>query len=109
MPKHRKYSYELKLSAVQDFLQAGLAKAEIMEKYGIASKSPLDSWIRAYRDQGPDALRPKPKGRPKATPAVYATREEELEVRVRELELELEIQKRINALADEIEQRRCRS
>lgn len=33
----------------------------------------------------------------------FSSREEELEARVRELGLELEIQKRINALADEIE------
>ena len=54
----------------------------------------------------PDALLPKPKGRPKKTEPVFASREEELEARVRELELELEIQKRINALAEEIERKR---
>ena len=35
-----------------------------MKKYGIASLSPLNSWVRKYREGGPEALRPKPKGRP---------------------------------------------
>ena len=103
---HKKYDFELKLAAVKDFLENGLTKPQIMEKYGIASLNPLVQWIRAYRDGGEEALRAKPKGRPRKTPPVYATREEELEARIRELELELEIQKRINALIDEIERKR---
>ena len=67
---------------------------------------PLERWCSAYREGGPDALLPKPKGRPrKPGKPAYASREEELEARVRELELELEIQKRINALADGLEPR----
>lgn len=109
MTKHKTYSPEVKAAAARDFLENGLSKVEIMRKHGITSKSALDSWVRLYRERGPEALEPKPKGRPRSRPVVYATREEELEARVRELELELEIQKRINALADEIEQRRRRS
>lgn len=103
---HKKYDFSLKLAAVKDFLENGLTKPEIMEKYGIASMNPLVQWIRAYRDGGEEALHAKPKGRPRKTPPVYATREEELEAKIRELELELEIQKRINALIDEIERKR---
>ncbi len=103
---HKQYSFELKLAAVHDFLDNGLTRSEVMEKYGIASLNPLNSWIRAYREEGEEALKAKPKGRPrKPERPVYATREEELEARVRELELELEIQKRINALADGIERK----
>ena len=103
---HKKYSHELKVAAARDVVEAGVAKPEVMAKYGIASLTPLESWCRAYRKGGPDALLPKPKGRrPKPDKPAYATREEELEARVRELELELEIQKRINALADEIGRR----
>lgn len=98
---HRKYSHELKVQAARDIVDAGMTKVEVMSKYGIASLSPLERWVRSYREGGPDALLPKPKGRPqKPESPVYASREEELEARVRELELELEIQKRINALAD---------
>ena len=104
--RHNTYTQEQKLEAVRLFLEDGVPKPQIMERIGIKSKAPLDRWIRDYRTGGAGALAPKPKGRrPKAAPA-YATREEELEARVRELELELEIQKRINALIDEIERRR---
>jgi len=103
---HKKYSHELKVAAARDVVENGATKPETMEKYGIASLTPLERWCRAYREGGADALLPKPKGRPRkpGRPA-YASREEELEARVRELELELEIQKRINALADEVERR----
>lgn len=105
--KQMNYSHDLKISAVRDFLEGGLSKPEIMEKYGILSHTPLESWIRKYREGGPEALAPKPKGRRrKQVPPVYASREEELQARVQELELELALQKRINALADEIAQRR---
>ena len=104
--KHKEYSHETKVAAARDVVELGASKPQTMEKYGIVSLSPLDSWCRAYREGGPEALLPKAKGRPRKTGApAYASREEELEARVRELELELEIQKRINALADEIERR----
>ena len=100
---HKKYSHELKVAAARDVVEGGMARADVMARYGIASLTPLKNWCRAYREGGPDALLPRPKGRPRKPEApVYASREEELEARVRELELELEIQKRINALADEI-------
>ena len=103
---HKKYSHELKVAAARDVVEGGMAKADAMAKYGIASLTSLGNWCRAYREGGADALKPKPKGRPrKPERLVYASREEELEARVRELELELEIQKRINALADEIERK----
>lgn len=83
-----------------------MTKPEAMESYGLKSKTQIDTWCRLYREGGPDALLPKPKGRPKKAEPVFSSREEELEARVRELELELEIQKRINALAEGIERRR---
>lgn len=59
------YDYETKLSAVLDHVEHGLTKAEVMARYGIASLAPLERWCREYRAGGPDALRPRPKGRPK--------------------------------------------
>lgn len=97
----RTYSQELKIAAVRDFLEQGVSKPEIMEKYGIRSLSPLVKWIHLYREGGPDALAPKTRGRRRRqAPLVFESREEELLARIQELELELAIQKRINALAD---------
>ena len=99
--ENRTYSQELKIAAVRDFLEEGVSKPAIMEKYGVLSLSPLVKWIGLYREGGPDALAPKPKGRRRrAVPPVFESREEELQARIQELELELAIQKRINALAD---------
>ena len=67
-----------------------MTKPEAMESYGLKSKTQIDTWCRLYREGGPDALLPKPKGRPKKAEPVFSSREEELEARVRELELELE-------------------
>ena len=74
--KHAAYSFE--------------TKPEAMAKFGIASPSSLKKWLKAYREEGPEALRPKPKGRPKGSgsPAKEMTREQELERRVRKLEAE---------------------
>ena len=59
----------------------GLTVADVMAKYGIASIAPLNRWCRDYRTGGEEALRPKPKGRPKGVkskPKPKPTREHEL-------------------------------
>ena len=74
-----------------------MGKPEAMAAFGIASRTPLDSWCRLYREGGADALRPKPKGRPKGSAAQSApkTREQELEARVRRLEAEKRLLKKV--------------
>lgn len=88
--KHTVYSFETKLAAVMAVVDEGMTKPEAMARFGIASTSSFKKWLKAYREGGPEALRPKPKGRPKgsASPAGEATREQELERRVRKLEAE---------------------
>lgn len=104
--EHRTYSHALKVNAAKAVIEGEMTKPEAMAAYGPKSKTQIDTWCRLYREGGADALIPKQKGRPKKSEVYFASREEELEARVRELELELEIQKRINALADEIERGR---
>lgn len=84
---HRKYDFETKLAAASAVVDSGMAKPDAMKRFGIASIGPLNLWCRAYREGGAEALRPKPKGRPKAAPAPK-TREEELERRIAKLEAE---------------------
>ena len=104
--KHRTYPHDLKVEAAKSVVEGRMTKLEAMEAYGLKSRTQIDTWCRLYREGGPDALLPKPKGRPKKGEPVYSSREEELEARVRELELENEILKRFNALAEDIERRR---
>ena len=96
MGKARSYDWETKVAAASAVVDSGRAKPEVMREFGIASKSPLDSWCRKYRECGAEALRPKPKGRPKG--AVPPTREEELEERVRKLEAQVAYLKKSIAL-----------
>ena len=97
---HRVYDYETKLAAARDHVDGGMTMAEVMERHGIASIGPLQKWFRAYREGGPDALRPKPKGRPPGSGGKHAakTREQELEERVRYLEAENAYLKKCRAL-----------
>lgn len=60
------YSFETKMAAAKAVADEGMTVPEAMARFGIASTSPLQKWLRAYREEGPEALRPKPKGRPKA-------------------------------------------
>ena len=68
--------------------------------FGIASATPLKQWCRLYREGGAQALKPKPKGRPKGlgVGAVPPTREEELTERVRKLEAQVAYLKKSIAL-----------
>ena len=63
--KRTAYSFETKLAAVRAVVDEGMTKPEAMAKLGIASPSSFKKWLRAYREEGPEALRPKPKGRPR--------------------------------------------
>ena len=57
----------------------------------------MKQWCRLYREGGAQALKPKPKGRPKGSVrAVPPTREEELEERVRKLEAQVAYLKKID-------------
>lgn len=106
--KKSTYSFELKLAAAREVTDGGMTKPEAMAKYGIASSSSLDRWLKAYREGGPEALRPRPKGRPRKEGAPPPTREEELERRIRKLEAENAYLKKSIALKAEKRSRTAR-
>ena len=94
--KRAKYDYETKVAAARAVVDGGMSKPEAMVRFSIASATPLKKWCRLYREGGAQALKPKPKGRPKG--AVPPTREEELEERVRKLEAQVAYLKKSIAL-----------
>ena len=98
--KHTRYNYETKVAAAKAVVDGGMSKPEAMVHFGIASATPLKQWCRLYRQGGAQALKPKPKGRPKGlgVGAVPPTREEELEERVRKLEAQVAYLKKSIAL-----------
>ena len=88
--KRAKYDYETKVAAARAVVDGGMSKPEAMVRFGIASATSLKKWCRLYREGGAQALKPKPKGRPKGSVrAVPPTREEELAERVRKLEAQV--------------------
>ncbi|WP_291450862.1 transposase [Actinomyces sp. ICM47] len=88
--KQTRYDYETKVAAARAVVDGGMSKPEAMVRFGIASATPLKQWCRLYREGGAQALKPKPKGRPKGSVrAVLPTCEEELQVRVRKLEAQV--------------------
>lgn len=90
------YDYETKVAAARAVVDGGMSKPEAMVRFGIASATSLKKWCRLYREGGAQALKPKPKGRPKG--AVPPTREEELQERVRKLEAQVAYLKKSIAL-----------
>ena len=98
--KHTRYDYETKVAAARAVVDGGMSKPEAMVRFGIASSTPLKQWCRLYRQGGAQALKPKPKGRPKGlgVRALPPTREEELEERVRKLEAQVAYLKKSIAL-----------
>ena len=70
-----------KVAAARAVIEDGMTKAEAMAEFKIMSLSPLKSWCKLYRTDGAEALKPKPKGRPKGSKSKpqKRTREQELE------------------------------
>ncbi|RYN12175.1 transposase [Bifidobacterium animalis subsp. animalis] len=77
----RTYDYETKLAVVRAHVDEGAPAPEIARRYGISTVELLGKWCRAYREGGAEALRPRPKGRPKGAcnKAKPLTREQEFE------------------------------
>jgi transposase len=77
-PTRQAYSFEFKLALVERFI-AGETAPDLAAEVGLSSPVLLKTWARAYRREGADALRPKPKGRPKAPDAPPSAEMPELE------------------------------
>ena len=97
---HTRYGWETKVAAASAVVDGGRPKPEVMAELGIVSLAPLKAWCRAWREGGAEALRPRPKGRPRGSgpEAAPKTREQELEERVRRLEAEVAYLKKLRAL-----------
>ncbi|MFD7155434.1 helix-turn-helix domain-containing protein [Kribbella sp. NPDC059898] len=66
-PTKRSYSFEFKLAVVERFL-AGEPVTVLAAEYELSSPQLVKAWVRVYRRDGADGLRPKPKGRPRKDP-----------------------------------------
>ena len=64
--KNKNYSFQFKLSVVQLYLTSEVSYQELALSQGINNPSLITRWVNDFRIAGPDALRPKKKGRKKA-------------------------------------------
>ena len=100
--KQARYTHEQRVAAASAVVDGGMSKPDAMREFGIMSLSPLERWCRLYREGGAEALRPKPKGRPRGSGSRPRglTREQELEERCRRLEAEVAYLKKLRALVE---------
>jgi transposase-like protein len=63
-PTKRAYPFEFKLALVERYI-AGETAQDLAAEAGLPSSGLLKNWAGAYRRDGTDALRPKPKGKPR--------------------------------------------
>lgn len=63
-PSKRSFSFEFKLDVVRRLLAGEATPSELAREHGLSSPKLVENWARAYRREGQDALRPKPRGRP---------------------------------------------
>ena len=59
------YSFEFKLHVVELYLSSEVSCQELALSQGICNHALISKWVNDYRIAGPDALRPKRKGRKK--------------------------------------------
>ena len=87
-PIKQQYSFEVKKEVVQRYL-AGETKMDLAREFGLSSDRLVEVWSRKWRKDGDEALRPKPKGRPRGSskPKVL-TEEEKLRRQVERVEAE---------------------
>ena len=78
--KNKKYSEEVKLKAVQDYLNGGGSLREICKKYGILEKKSLREWIMCYNGHREYKERSFAKGDIYMTKGRKTTQEERAEI-----------------------------
>jgi len=71
------YPKEMKLRAIEMFLEEGKTYNQIKEEFGLKSKDRVKVWVRQYRQEGIAAFN-KPKGRPRKSPENAQTEIERL-------------------------------
>ena len=63
--QNKNYSFQFKLSVVELYLSSEVSYQELALSQGINNPSLITRWVNDFRIAGPDALRPKKKGRKK--------------------------------------------
>ena len=68
--KNEEYTFEYKLHVVELYLSSEVSYQELAKQEGFNNPSILSKWVNDFLIAGPDALRPKKKGRKKALDSI---------------------------------------
>ncbi|GAV98594.1 transposase [Corynebacterium glutamicum] len=100
-PTKQQYSFEVKKEIVERYL-AGETAMDLAREFQLSSDQLVKGWAVKWRKGGDEALKPKPKGRPKspAKPAAL-TEEDKLRRRVEQLEAENAYLKKLRDLRNQ--------
>lgn len=100
-PAKQQYSFEIKKEVVQRHL-AGETRMDLAREFGLSSDQLVKGWVVKWRKGGDEALKPKPKGRPKGSAAPKRlTEEERLRRQVERLEAENAYLKKLRDLRNQ--------
>ena len=64
--QNKNYSFQFKLSVVELYLSSEVSYQELALSQGINNPALIATWVNNFRTAGPDALKPKKKGRKKS-------------------------------------------
>lgn len=100
-PNKQNYSFETKKEVVERHL-AGESRMNLAREFNLSSDQLVKDWVMKWRKGGDEALRPKPKGRPKGSAAPKRlTEEEQLRRQVARLEAENAYLKKLRDLRNQ--------
>ena len=100
-PYKQHYSFEVKKEVVERYL-AGESRMDLARQFDLASDQLVKDWAVKWRKGGDEALRPKPKGRPKgAGKPKRLTEEDQLRRQVARLEAENAYLKKLRDLRNQ--------
>ena len=100
-PTKQQHSFEIKKMVVERHL-AGETKMDLAREFDLSSGQLVNDWSRTWRKGGDDALKPKPKGRPKGSSAPKRlTEEEKLRRQIERLEAENAYLKKLRDLRNQ--------
>lgn len=67
--KRSEYSAQFKISVLQRMKQQGLSQMQVAALFDLrGGAGAVSKWLRQYHEGGPEALKPKPRDRPKKMP-----------------------------------------
>ena len=100
-PTKQQFSFEVKKEVVDRF-NAGESKRDLAREFELSSDQLETSWVHAWRTGGDQALRPKPKSRPKgSSPTKVMTEEDRLRREVEKLRAENAYLKKLRDLSNQ--------